>query len=253
MTERGTPIAKIVPVAAQTAALPASLAALEQAGLVKRGSGRVPDEVWTLPPPQGSPWAWATGAGGGARDGAMKFWDASAIVPLCLDEPWTRWLTQVLAEDPLMMVWWSSLVECWSAFARLRREGLFDTSDEEHAREILARLATAWTEIVPSQAVRNHAAHTLQWHPLRAADGLQLARRSCGSRVSRLDSLLSAWTIGYGLLPSVKAFCSSHLRNFYKRPRYPSVSEGEVPRSVRKRAVFCDGAFLTQNNTVGLH
>jgi hypothetical protein len=42
----------------------------------------------------------------------MKFWDASAIVPLCLDEPWTRWLTQVLAEDPLMMVWWGSLVEC---------------------------------------------------------------------------------------------------------------------------------------------
>jgi len=105
----------------------------------------------------------------------MKFWDASAIVPLCLDEPWTPLLTQVLAEDPLMMVWWGSMVECWSAFARLRREGLFDTSDEEHARAILARLATAWTEIVPSQAVRDHAAHALQWHPLRAADGLQLA------------------------------------------------------------------------------
>ena len=105
----------------------------------------------------------------------MKFWDASAIVPLCLDEPWTPLLTQVLAEDPLMMVWWGSMVECWSAFARLRREGLFDTSDEEHARALLARLATAWTEIVPSQAVRDHAAHALQWHPLRAADGLQLA------------------------------------------------------------------------------
>ena len=105
----------------------------------------------------------------------MKFWDASAIVPLCLDEPWTPLLTQVLAEDPLMMVWWGSMVECWSAFARLRRDGLFDTSDEEHAREILARLATAWTEIVPSQAVRDHTARTLQRHLLRAADALQLA------------------------------------------------------------------------------
>ena len=105
----------------------------------------------------------------------MKFWDASTIVPLCLDEPWTPLLTQVLAEDPLMMVWWGSMVECWSAFARLRRDGLFDTSDEEHARAILTRLATAWTEIVPSQAVRDHAAHALQGHPLRAADGLQLA------------------------------------------------------------------------------
>ena len=105
----------------------------------------------------------------------MIFWDASAIVPLCLDEPWTPLLTQVLAEDPLMLVWWGSMVECWSAFARLRRGGLFDTSDEEHARTILTRLATAWTEILPSQAVRDYAARALQWHPLRAADGLQLA------------------------------------------------------------------------------
>ena len=105
----------------------------------------------------------------------MKFWDASAIVPLCLDEPWTPLLTQVLAEDALMVVWWGSLVECWSAFARLRRDGIFQTSDEEQARTLLAHLATAWTEILPSQAVRDHAARALQWHPLRAADALQLA------------------------------------------------------------------------------
>lgn len=105
----------------------------------------------------------------------MKFWDASAIIPLCLAEPWTPFLLQILAEDVLMIVWWGSLVECWSAFARLRREGLFDTRDEEQARAILARLATAWTEVLPSQAVRDHTARTLQQHPLRAADALQLA------------------------------------------------------------------------------
>jgi len=49
VTERGTPIAKIVPVLRSPAPLPASLAALEQAGLVTRGSGHVPDEVWALP------------------------------------------------------------------------------------------------------------------------------------------------------------------------------------------------------------
>jgi prevent-host-death family protein len=52
VTEHGTPIAKIVPFAGPPVSLPASLAALEQAGLVTRGSGRVPDEVWTLPRPQ---------------------------------------------------------------------------------------------------------------------------------------------------------------------------------------------------------
>jgi len=82
---------------------------------------------------------------------------------------------QSLAEDSLMIVWWGSVVECWSAFARLRREGLFDTRGEEQARAILARLATAWTEVLPSQVVRDHTARTLQLHPLRAADALQLA------------------------------------------------------------------------------
>jgi predicted nucleic acid-binding protein len=105
----------------------------------------------------------------------MKFWDASAIIPLCLEGPWTPGLSQVLAEDTLMIVWWGSMVECWSAFARLRREGLFQPSEEAQARALLAHLATAWAEILPSQAVRDHAAHALQWHPLRAADGLQLA------------------------------------------------------------------------------
>jgi uncharacterized protein len=105
----------------------------------------------------------------------MKFWDTSAIVPLCLDEPWTPFLTQVLAEDALMVVWWGSLVECWSAFARLRREGFFQRREEEQARLLLAHLATAWTEVLPSQAVRDYIACALQEHPLRAADALQLA------------------------------------------------------------------------------
>ena len=52
VTERGTPIAKIVPVAASPLGLPTSLAALAQAGLVRPGSGQVPAEVWTLPRPK---------------------------------------------------------------------------------------------------------------------------------------------------------------------------------------------------------
>jgi prevent-host-death family protein len=52
VTERGTPIAKIVPWAEPPVVLPTSLVALEQAGLVRRGFGRVPDEVWTLPRPK---------------------------------------------------------------------------------------------------------------------------------------------------------------------------------------------------------
>lgn len=52
VTERGTPIAKIVPVTERPAALPASMAVLNQAVLATQGSGRVPDAFWTLPRPQ---------------------------------------------------------------------------------------------------------------------------------------------------------------------------------------------------------
>ena len=143
----------------------------------------------------------------------MKFWDASAIVPLCLDEPWTPILTQVLAADALMVVWWGSLVECWSAFARLRREGLFQIRDEEQARLLLEHLATAWTEVLPSQAVRDHAARALQEHPLRAADALQLAAalvwvqgQPMGHPFVCLDHRLraAAQQEGFVLLPSAE-------------------------------------------------
>ena len=144
----------------------------------------------------------------------MKFWDASALIPLCLAEPWTPFLTQILREDALMIVWWGSVVECWSAFARLRREGLFDTRDEEQARAILARLATTWTEVLPSQAIRDHAARALQVHPLRAADALQLAAalvwvqgQPVGQPFVCLDHRLraAAQREGFLLIPSPEA------------------------------------------------
>jgi predicted nucleic acid-binding protein len=177
----------------------------------------------------------------------MKFWDASAIIPLCLEEPWTPWLTQVLAEDTLMIVWWGSLVECWSALARLRREGLFQSSEEEHARALLARLAMAWTEVLPSQAVRDHAAHALQRHPLRAADGLQLAAALVWvqGRGSRAASPLSVWIIACGLPPSVKVFSSCRLQHPCKRPHPPSASKARVPPPRPSKGCFLYSRFWT--------
>ena len=144
----------------------------------------------------------------------MKFWDASAIIPLCIEEPWTSFLTQLLADDMLMIVWWGSVVECWSAFARLRREGIFNPRDEEQARTMLARLATAWTEVLPSQAVRDQAAHALHVYPLRAADALQLAaalvwvqNQSVGQSFVCLDHRLRAVAQreGFLLVPATES------------------------------------------------
>ena len=104
----------------------------------------------------------------------MKFWDASAIVPLLVDEARTQPVTALVERDPAMMVWWSTRAECVSALARLEREGELDreTSDAAYAR--LADFEDFWREIEPSEMVRESAIRFLRVHPLRAADALQL-------------------------------------------------------------------------------
>lgn len=105
----------------------------------------------------------------------MKFWDASAIIPLCLQEPRTSLLRRVAEEDSTMVAWWAAPVECYSAFARLRRDGILTRANEDQARHVLASLVAAWIEIEPSREVRQNAGRALLLHPLRAADSLQLA------------------------------------------------------------------------------
>lgn len=105
----------------------------------------------------------------------MRFWDASALVPLCLEQDASRDLLELLEEDLEVAVWWGSPVECASAFARLRREGVLDAGGEETARSLIEQLRVAWYEIQPGETVRHQAMRLLRIHPLRAADALQLA------------------------------------------------------------------------------
>jgi predicted nucleic acid-binding protein len=105
----------------------------------------------------------------------MRFWDSSAIVPLCLDQPLSARARSLYDEDTEMAVWWGTPVECASAFARLRRDGIFDQAGEDAARGLLAALQDAWFEIQPGDALRRQALRVLRIHPLRAAGSLQLA------------------------------------------------------------------------------
>lgn len=105
----------------------------------------------------------------------MKFWDASALVPLCLGEPDSSGVVRILQADADLVVWWGSLIECWSAFARRRREGLLTVEAEDSARTVLERLRIAWTEIQPGEAVRTQAGRLVRTHPLRSQDAIQLA------------------------------------------------------------------------------
>jgi predicted nucleic acid-binding protein len=105
----------------------------------------------------------------------VKFWDASAIVPLLVTEPPTAALLGMLEQDPLMLVWWGTPVECTSAVARREREGALSAADASGALDRLRSVAEEWQEILPTTTVRATAQRLLRVHPLRVADALQLA------------------------------------------------------------------------------
>jgi uncharacterized protein len=105
----------------------------------------------------------------------MRFWDASAVVPLLVDEPERPDLDRLLVRDPVMLVWWSTPVECVSALARREREGALGATEMRTALERLRALSSQWHEVLPSPAVRGVAERMLRVHALRAADALQLA------------------------------------------------------------------------------
>lgn len=105
----------------------------------------------------------------------MRFWDASAIVPLCLAQPLTAESRTMLAKDREMVVWWGSSIECASAIARLHRDLHLTDQEERSATETLAALRRSWFEVQPGDAIREQALRLLRVHSLRAADALQLA------------------------------------------------------------------------------
>jgi hypothetical protein len=105
----------------------------------------------------------------------VKFWDASALVPLLVDEPSTEKLRALALEDPQHVVWWAASVECISAIARQAREGRLFGQALETAKRRLALTRENWIEIPPSVELRTEAERLLHAVPLRASDALQLA------------------------------------------------------------------------------
>lgn len=105
----------------------------------------------------------------------MKFWDASAIIPLITDEPARDGLLRLLERDAEVLAWWATPVEIASALARRERDKLLTANQIEAALAAARELADCWHEIMPSDAVRRTAERLLRMHTLRAADSLQLA------------------------------------------------------------------------------
>lgn len=105
----------------------------------------------------------------------MRFWDASAVVPLLLLEDRSADLRANFEADPAGAAWWGTRFEVVSAIRRREREGLIEAGDATVSIERLRALMMSWAEIAPSPRVGEAVERTLALHPLRAADALQLA------------------------------------------------------------------------------
>lgn len=105
----------------------------------------------------------------------MKFWDSSALVPLCLAQPETKRSRELHRDDPEVAVWWGSHVECASAIARVQRSAGISGADASRALETLAAVLATSFEVTPADVVREQALRLLRIHALRAGDALQLA------------------------------------------------------------------------------
>ena len=104
----------------------------------------------------------------------MRFWDASALVPLFIKEASTPEVESWRAADPGITTWMMTRVEVVSAIARRKREWPELMALWNRAIRDVHEVTLRWTEIWDAAATRHHAERIIMKHPLRAADALQL-------------------------------------------------------------------------------
>ncbi len=104
----------------------------------------------------------------------MRYWDASALVPLLVSEPESQQVRNWLEEDSRIVTWSWSSVELASAVERRFREGFLSRKQRRQCLDAFAALAKQWDEVIDLFATRSRALALLARHPLRAADAAQL-------------------------------------------------------------------------------
>ena len=104
----------------------------------------------------------------------MRFWDASAIVPLLIDEPGTRLARGWLRDDPGIVTWALTRLEVARAVERRFRERRLSGERRRTVLRALESAAERWDEVSDVLPVRSRALALLARHALRAADAAQL-------------------------------------------------------------------------------
>lgn len=105
----------------------------------------------------------------------MAYWDASALVPLCVNQPASRAFRRLLAEDRRIVVWWGTPIEIRSALARLKQEKAISSEGMVQGLDRLAVLRRSWAEVLPTDRLRDFAETLPDRFGLRTLDAFQLA------------------------------------------------------------------------------
>jgi predicted nucleic acid-binding protein len=105
----------------------------------------------------------------------QAFWDASAIVPLCLHEDTSTRARQITRKHPQHVVWWGTLAEARSAFARGHRKGILSIKNKEQAIHNLQKLSNSWRVVNPGRKSLDLAVQLFDDYPLRTGDAFQIA------------------------------------------------------------------------------
>ena len=142
----------------------------------------------------------------------MRFWDSSALVPLLVQEvnSWKLW--ELIRQDPEMVLWWATPVECAAALARIEGEGQVWKPFLAQSKRSLRSLVANAAEVHPTEDIRVSAETLVSRYTLRAADSLQLAAAlfwrqgyTAGASFVTLDRRLRAAAVleGFRVLPYV--------------------------------------------------
>ena len=104
----------------------------------------------------------------------MRYWDASALVPLVVAESDSESARTWLSEDDHIVTWVWTRTEIIGAIERRAREGSLSRLQRRDVLERFNAFAASWDEVTEVLAVRSRATALLARHPLRAADAGQL-------------------------------------------------------------------------------
>lgn len=104
----------------------------------------------------------------------MRYWDASALVPLIVAEPDSESVRTWLSEDDHIVTWVWTRTEIIGAIERRAREGSLSRLQRRDVLKRFNAFAASWDEVTEVLAVRSRANALLARHPLRAADAGQL-------------------------------------------------------------------------------